>query len=338
VKKINRILGAALILLVFVASVSNIFAEVKVESVIKLPSQGTNIDYSDSNITSSEIKTKADKVMGTFVFLVQIACVATVIIMGLRYILTSAEGKANVKKDLVVWCVGAFIVFGATTLIGLVLNVVTGKQYVTITPNEKSEEQIQKENEKEVSVWATEDWDNAKKAGLIPASIKNTPKAKISRGEFVEAAYSLVDNLADKYEINLTEPEDKDIADVTSSSLKRKILKLYNLGIITGTGVDFEGNITFEPDSDITRQDVAAILYRFLQKTNETGGFSMSEADKTNALYAEIPEYAKEAMIYMNKNEIIKGDGNSLNPKGNTTCEEAITIIYRIYEMYSEDK
>lgn len=301
----------------------------------------TNPGYNENNLTSSEIKTKADSIMNTIVYLVQITCVITVIAMGLRYMLTSAEGKANIKKELVVWCVGAVIVFSATTLIGLILEFVTGNDEITITPSTSTNPNANpnldgnnddevSESDKEVSDWASDYWEGAKSVGLVPSSIKNKPKAKISRVEFVEAIYSL----AQKYNVELDIPEDAlDVSDVDSSSLKKKIQKLYNAGIITGTGKDTNGNIIFRPDNDITRQDVATIVYRLLEISGKkNNSIKITSSDKSSSTYSGVDDYAKEAMIYMNKAGIIIGDekGN-INPKGNTTCEQAITILYRIY-------
>lgn len=317
------------ILMPFIAVIMISLIMININSVfgVNMP---TNPGYDASNLTNDAVKTKVNTVMGTFVFVVQVACVATMIIMGLRYMLSSADGKADIKKGLVVWCVGAVLVFGATTLIGLVLEVVTNKEFVSVTPNEKSEEQIQKENEKEVSDWAAGYWEKAKEAGLIPSSINNKPKAKISRIEFTESIYIL----AEKYGMSLTMPGNGlGISDDgLSSSEKNKILKLYNAGIVSGTGKDTNGNIVFNADADITRQDVATIIYRLLSKSGKLKNTTVTEADKNNVVYSEVSSYAKEAMVYMHKNEIIVGDekGN-LNPMGNTTCEQAVTILYRIF-------
>lgn len=315
-KKIKKIAGIVLVVMLLLIGVNSIFAT-------KMP---MDPDYDSSNLTNPDIKTKADSYMGTFVFLVQVACVVTMVFMGLRYMLTSAEGKADIKKGIVVWCVGAVFVFSATTIVGLVLNVVVGdKQYVDITPNEKSDPVD------ETSEWASDYWEKAMSEGLVPSSIDDTPRAKISRVEFAETIYLL----AEKYGVKLESPNDSiDVIDkgITGGE-RKKILQLYNAGIINGTGKDFEGNITFDPAADITREDVATILYRTLQLSGKIDRtITVTNTDKSADKYADVSEWAKDAMIYMNKAGIIKGDENgNLDPKGNTTCEQAITIVWRIY-------
>ena len=291
----------------------------------------TNPGYNENNLTSSEIKTKADSIMNTIVYLVQITCVITVIAMGLRYMLTSAEGKANIKKELVVWCVGAVIVFSATTLIGLILEFVTGNDEITITPPTSSNPNTNTNSDKEVSDWANEDWQGADKSNLIPGSVKDSkPKDKISRVEFAESIYLL----AGKAGIDLVVPVNyKEVSDVSSDDVSEQIQALHNVGIIEGVSGNEAGDIKFDPNSNITRQDVATIMYRLLVKAGKDDrsiSLTETQADINKGTYNNVSDYAKEAMIYMNKVGIIIGDekGN-INPKDNTTCEQAIAIIYR---------
>lgn len=45
-----------------------------------------------------------------------------VVVIGIKYILGSAEAKSNMKSAIVSWLIGAFIVFMCTTIVGWVLN------------------------------------------------------------------------------------------------------------------------------------------------------------------------------------------------------------------------
>ena len=112
-----------IILLMFVC-LSNVFAT-------RMP---YNPGYNPNNVVSTDITTKANEYAGTFVYIVQVASIVTMVFMGLRYMFASADAKADIKKGVIGWCVGAFIVFSGTTLIGIVLEVVTDNNYVNITP------------------------------------------------------------------------------------------------------------------------------------------------------------------------------------------------------------
>lgn len=331
--KIIKILSVSLLLAVLIINASNVFA-------VKMP---VNVVYDPNNVTNDLIKTRANSVMGNFVFIVQVICIVSVVAMGIRYMFTSAEGKANVKKDLIVWCIGAFIVFTATTLIGLVLEVVRNEDYVNISPvpNNAGGSQGPDEKKEGVSEWAYESsWKPANDAGLIPDSIKNKQNKQdnITRVEFAEAVYKLTQKIG----VSLGLPADDSIrvsemvSDPENTNLSTEqeniILSLYNAEIMEGTGKDFSGNIVFEPHSLITRQDLAATLYRVLKQKPEKMDAGI-QTDTCNAVDKDqVANYAKEAVYYMYNAGIIKGIGNNtIDPKGNTTCEQAIALVYRIY-------
>ena len=120
---------------------------------------------------------------------------------------------------------------------------------------------------------------------------------------------------------------------MSSDDISEQIQALHNAGIIEGVSGNEAGDIKFDPNSNITRQDVATIMYRLLVKAGKDDrsiSLTETQADINKGTYNNVSDYAKEAMIYMNKVGIIIGDekGN-INPKDNTTCEQAIAIIYR---------
>lgn len=55
-----------------------------------------------------------------------------VVIIGIKYILGAAEAKANMKSAIVNWLIGAFLVFGLSTVIGIVTGIIGG----TNTPSD----------------------------------------------------------------------------------------------------------------------------------------------------------------------------------------------------------
>ncbi len=66
---------------------------------------------------------------GTFALVAQFLSVAAVVFAGLRYMLASADTKADIKKQMIILVLGAALVFGASTIIQIV-----GKTAVEVLP------------------------------------------------------------------------------------------------------------------------------------------------------------------------------------------------------------
>ena len=83
----------------------------------------------------------------------------------------------------------------------------------------------------------------------------------------------------------------------------------------------------FNPNTNITRQDLATMLYRYLMFANIASSTEQSTipfADEN-----EISEYALEAVHKLQNSGIINGyEGNVFMPKGNATRAEAVKMIY----------
>lgn len=90
---------------------------------------------------------------------------------------------------------------------------------------------------------------------------------------------------------------------------------------------------TFAPDDKITREQIAAIMYRYAKYK----GLDVSVGEDTNILSyddaADISEYAIEAMQYAVGSGLLKGKTDStLNPKDNATRAEIAAILQRFFE------
>ena len=95
------------------------------------------------------------------------------------------------------------------------------------------------------------------------------------------------------------------------------------------------GNGKFGPDDNITREQMASILYRYAQFK----GYNVSK-HSTLTEFADadtISDYAKSPMAWAVENNLISGKGNGiLDPRGKATRAEVATIITRFDEMLSE--
>ena len=94
-------------------------------------------------------------------------------------------------------------------------------------------------------------------------------------------------------------------------------------GIVNGTS-----NNMFEPDANITREQLAAIMYRY----SDAFGYDISAAGNIINYNdsSRISNWAQTALIWTTGAGIINGkDGNMLDPQGKATRAEAAAIIER---------
>lgn len=103
------------------------------------------------------------------------------------------------------------------------------------------------------------------------------------------------------------------------------------LGLTTGVGDN-----KFNPEANITRQDMFVLAHRILQMQK----VDLTEADESaiNTFddYSKIAPYAKEGLASLVKNELVKGSDNKLNPVGNATRAETAVFIYRLYNLLNK--
>ena len=91
------------------------------------------------------------------------------------------------------------------------------------------------------------------------------------------------------------------------------------------------GNSSFAPNDPITREQLAAIFYRYAQyKGYDTtqGGMAIREFGD----YESISDYAMGAMAWAVNTGLVKGDSNLLYPKGTATRAELAALLHRFVE------
>lgn len=102
-------------------------------------------------------------------------------------------------------------------------------------------------------------------------------------------------------------------------------------GIVTGIS-----DTVFAPDNSITREQLAAILYRYASFKGydvSSGGMSLAEYEDVS----RISSYAVTAMQWANENGLITGVTDTvLDPKGNATRAQVATILMRFCEQIAE--
>ena len=96
-------------------------------------------------------------------------------------------------------------------------------------------------------------------------------------------------------------------------------------GIVTGTG-----STSFSPDVKVTREQLAAILYRYAQykKLDTDAGAKLdSFSDAGN-----VSGYASEALSWAVSEGLINGASGRLMPKGDATRAQVAAILHRFVE------
>lgn len=163
--------------------------------------------------------------------------------------------------------------------------------------------------------WAKEGIYALLESGIISENDdkKFNPNNNVTRAQFTKMVIELIGGGQGAVDAVLN--------DVTGSEWYAQYAKTAcSLGIITG---DENGN--FNADANITRQDMAVILYRTLEYVGKTG-------DKAEEIFAddgEIAEYAADAVYVMKNLGIINGVGEGkFAPKDNATRAMAAKMIY----------
>lgn len=144
------------------------------------------------------------------------------------------------------------------------------------------------------------------------------PDATTSRGMIVTILYRLEDSPS---------AAQADFADVAAGAYYAGAVAWASAnGIVTGYG---DG--TFGPDTAITREQLAAILYRYAQYL----GLEVSQtADLTGyGDAADISEWAQQAFAWAVREGLISGmDDGTLAPQGTATRAQVATILMRLCE------
>lgn len=228
----------------------------------------------------------------------------------------------------------------------------SGGGSITITPPPVAEEPEDKDDDKqstddmakpddkkeETTVWQNPftdvkatDWyyasvEYANKNSLMKGVTENTfsPNTSVTRAMFVTVLYRMEG-----------EPDAGECAfsDVPNGSYYQRAVAWASANkIVNGVSED-----SFAPDNNITREQMAAIVYRYASYKNA----DLSVGENTNILsyndFSDISEYAIPAFQYMAGAGIMKGETEStLNPKNLSTRAQAATVFMRVMEKMSK--
>ncbi|MBE7012237.1 MAG: S-layer homology domain-containing protein [Ruminococcaceae bacterium] len=145
------------------------------------------------------------------------------------------------------------------------------------------------------------------------------PNDKITREEFVKI-------------IVLAFDFEKVNSDLKFSDVDFSMWYAPYIGIAAGNGIvnGIDGN-NFGTGKNITREDIATIIYRIAEKKGLFGASGEYEPFTDDA---NISSYAKEAVYALKKNEIISGNGSGdFMPKAYASRAEAVKIVYGLISI-----
>ena len=192
------------------------------------------------------------------------------------------------------------------------------------------------------SAWARETLEEAAQQGLVPERFYGMDLTQqINRGEFAAVAVALYEALTGEQSTGGATP----VRDVAGTVHQEDVERAYRLGITAGAT-----STAFEPDALITREQLAAMLCRTVQKYSVPGWelsrereFPLDTAGAPQfADDALISDYAKPAVAFLAKRGWVLGvDETRFAPRelageeqdyGRATREQAIAIAFRIYQ------
>lgn len=169
------------------------------------------------------------------------------------------------------------------------------------------------------SSWAIPEIKKAIGFNLTTDKVLGSFTQKITREQFCEIAVKLYEAVSGE---TVAAASANPFTDTTNS----EILKAYKLGIVKGITTS-----TFVPGNSITRQEICVMLLRALKAAEPDENYVLT-ASPTIMDAAQIAPWALDSVKYMNNAGIMNGTGgNMINPLGNTTIEQAIALITRMY-------
>ena len=114
-KKSVRIISTILTVLMLVMATMPVFAA---NTASKDPFSG--VDPSTNGINITGVQDTGNKILGMMQTVGTIIAVGVLMVLGIKYMMGSAEEKASYKKTMIPYLVGAVLIFAATNIASMV--------------------------------------------------------------------------------------------------------------------------------------------------------------------------------------------------------------------------
>ena len=181
---------------------------------------------------------------------------------------------------------------------------------------------VRRKSDAKASAWAQSDVNLALNDELLDTALLGGDYTKnITRLQFCAVAVRLAETLTGKA---ITPAPAGTFTDTDSAYVR----KAYAAGITTGVTAT-----TFEPNGTLTRQQMAAFLYRTLRYVEKNSDYAYTSYTSKLSSYkdsGQIQSWAKEPMAFMNALGLIAGTtATTLAPNGTCTIEQAVIVAER---------
>lgn len=181
---------------------------------------------------------------------------------------------------------------------------------------------LRRRSDAKTSAWAQSDVNLALNDDLLDASLLGGDYTKnITRLQFCSVAVRLAEALTGK-------PIAPAGSGTFTDTSNPYVLKAYAAGITTGVTA-----ATFEPGGTLTRQQMAAFLYRTLRYVEKNSDYSYTSCTSKLASFTDrgqVQSWASEPMAFMNALGLITGtSAATLSPNGKCTIEQAVIVAER---------
>jgi len=184
------------------------------------------------------------------------------------------------------------------------------------------------------SDWAIDEVNRAVSAGLVSENLQCNYQNNITRDEFAECAVRLcAAYFGEDISVVVTnhaEFEEPDFSDLDKDSREYSI-NAYRLGIVKG-----KSEKVFAPNSHITRQEAAVMLYRTQVLCMQNEDFAVNTTNFTDD--NKIADWAKNAVYTMSASGIMRGmPDNSFSPLGYLTRQQCYITMVRMLDSIKSD-
>ena len=181
---------------------------------------------------------------------------------------------------------------------------------------------VRRRSDAKTSAWAQSDVNLALNDELLDTALLGGDYTKnITRLQFCAVAVRLAETLTGK---SIAPAPAGTFTDTDNAYVR----KAYAAGITTGVTAT-----TFQPGGTLTRQQMAAFLYRTLRYVEKNSDYAYTSYTSKLASYkdnGQIQSWAKEPMAFMNALGLITGTtATTLAPNGTCTIEQAIIVAER---------
>ena len=115
-KKQVKMLSIMLVILMVLTAVSSVVL------AVDIPGQLDTISKGNSNATADEVVNLGATIVTIMQTVGIVVAVVILLVLGIKYMIGSAEEKAEYKKTMIPYIVGAILIFASTTIVNVVYN------------------------------------------------------------------------------------------------------------------------------------------------------------------------------------------------------------------------